>query len=220
MFLKKENSLFTSDWHLFHKNIWIHEYEKRNKFLKEWKLSLKEIKDKFSILSLEDRIKFQLEGEYKLLKDVFINLKKILKENKNITEIFNFWDFLFEANPTKFENYKLTKNYRLLKEIFNFLKTKKIKNVLILWNHDNKKVLDYYLKLFDEVIPYLYDEKTKTLYSHYPYSDYKNYWISYKNIKKNYHWHTHSNEANEKKEYKKIEYINVCLDNFLMNQKK
>ena len=207
LFIIHKNRLFTSDWHIFHKNIW--KYEDRFSFI--WKSEENLIySDKMSLLS-------QYERDVEILKNDFIFFTKVFEELKKqievwkIKEFYCLWDFIFELNLTKLERIKeLNINfYNLLLEIFWYLKQKKIKTYLILWNHDKVKedVIWFYKTLFNEVLPYLYIENENILISHVPVNrknikikdSCSNYllWPILEQVKKkkkliNYHGHTHS----------------------------
>jgi len=209
---KINNKLFISDFHLYHKNIYLYEYEARLPFFSE-KLSLKELKELFSSDNKERIKKFIIDTEFNFLSWLY---KEIEKEN--FQEYIDFWDFFFEPNNKRINEWKNTRNYTIIKNIFKLLKRKKIKTTLIIWNHDKLKYIDFYKEFFDIIIDYKYENWI--LYSHKPYSEWNNYWLKKDEIWVNYHWHTHSNIANEVEIYKNIEYENCCIDYYLKNQNK
>jgi len=222
-----KNILINSDWHLNHKNIWIYEFEKRKQFINKDKypyINTKEDLELFyekNILNWQEILntEFYLDTEYNMLLQIKDVLIKVLLAS-NIKEYINLGDFLFNISKNKILDYTNTKNFILVKEIFNILKEKWINRTLFIGNHDEKEFSLFYYNFFDKIKEYQFD-KWWILWSHFPFNeDTKNFKyledIEYikQNIKVSIHWHTHSNIANESKFNNNlhIKYINTSLD--------
>lgn len=235
LFVIHKNRLFTSDWHLFHKNIW--KYEDRFTFI--WKSSENlTYDDKISQLSSDDRDREVLQNDFLFFTKVFEELKFVLSKNTQITEFYYLWDFIFGAKSSKIEKIKSFNKplYDLMHEIFQYLKEKKISRTLIFGNHDDfkkkdEKVQEFYKHFFDNIENYLFFKDEKILISHVPVNRfnlptknrYSNFllWDILQELKSidfliNYHWHTHSTSPIDMITWdKNIKYINTSIDAYL-----
>jgi len=222
--LLKDNNwyiLMTSDFHLFHKNILIYEYEKRKDFI---------VKENNEINIEKSFIKF-----YNFLLD---SLSEIINQYK-ITKFINCGDYIFNANKKKIELYTKLLNY---KKFYNLLEN--VEKIFILWNHDvdykwrSKEELILFLKnlWYNEVV-YYYEYKNY-IFTHMPIwqSLLKDLNIAFSirgefiNIDKelinklknnkyriiNFHWHLHSKDVDKKilkNNIKNVkDWINISFD--------
>lgn len=231
MFLQIKNMLFNSDWHLIHRNILLYEYEARKEFI--YNISKEEVEEIIKENDSDTILMLIYTSSHNLMKKLNDELEEILK-TETITEYYNLWDFIFNLSKNKLDLF--FKEWELRDELyrfFNILKKHNIKSYLILWNHDQWKKWDDFVKLFydrmfDEVHDYLFIWKEKNiLLSHYPFLK-KSFHeeeeklfkkIRQKDVMVNIHWHIHTNELNEELKIKHIKYKNVCID-LLLTEKK
>ena len=245
MFYLEDTTLYNSDWHLNHKKIWIYEFDKRSKYINKdlypeiktvsdledfyWKHSWIKESDTMTNEELENYNQhnksiirdFILDTEYNMLLDIYNSLL-IFIENNDITSYVNIWDFLFNPAWKQMRDYMETENFALVKKIFNVFNENLIHTELYLWNHDEyNKFPEFYDDLFESVsiVSFHY----WTVIAHYPFSKESQFFqmkdMTSKRtvVKKSIHGHTHSSKPNEmfEKENKNIEYINVCVEQFM-----
>jgi len=226
MFYLEWYTLYNSDWHLFHKKIWLYEYEKRQKYINREKYNIYSKSDLESFYKLNEKtqdniIDFILDTEYNMLLDIYDSLNYFIWHYR-IDSYNNLWDFFFNATQDKLEYYKSTKNYDILIKIFDIFQKNWINTTLYIWNHDRSNtMLEFYDSLFDNVSWFMFH--MWDLISHYPYSQSNIFFKEadllppYTIVKRSIHWHTHSSYANEawNIENQDIKYINVSVEMFM-----
>lgn len=233
MFRKIWNKIVSSDWHLFHPNIYIFEFEKRKVFL-SW------IKE-FESVSNSDELKmaFSKIKEERLREIIDLATERMLNYALNwlktndlswVNHYINMWDFIFNPNESRLKKVMRYPFYNILSEMNEIFISKNIKRTLCLWNHDLNHwrealdVMPTFYEFFDEVVDYEMVGSdifchmpiwvTESKFHIWPYHMEVD-WILLDIAKKNgkvvcYHGHTHSNDPDVI--INGIEYINCSME--------
>jgi len=155
-----EDQIISSDWHVLHRNIY-------------W--FLPEARKMISDAENPVRLSFSefIEAEVRTYQKIF-DLIRDTVEKHSIRRFYFLGDLVFGLNKGR-ESIKklecLNEKNPVFFDIFNYLKSHKIKRIMILGNHDdfklkNAKICAFYESIFDEIS--LFIREKNTLYTHFP----------------------------------------------------
>lgn len=171
------NKIISSDWHLFHKNILLYEFEYRKKYLK-WTIleninSVEELELEYKKYAELEKNGWNYEIEKAIdkatenfLLDVINSLLSI--DLSKIDEYYNLGDFLFNPNELRLQKIKSKPYNMLINNINEILDFYHIKKFFCIWNHDlpkkvnekNKELIKesdiykYLNSIFDDIFDY------------------------------------------------------------------